>query len=85
MQNASVNNQSGLICDVNHLKDVYDLSYLCWSESPNEHLPCFPTTFEKHFGIKLFAFVWTLLNFVIGAGGNLLTLCSIPYAVYNRR
>ena len=85
MQNFSGNSQSGFTCDVNHPKDVYNLSDLCWDEIPNEHLPCFPASFEKHFGIKLFAFIWTLLNFVVGVGGNLLTLFSIPYAICNKR
>ena len=79
-------NHSKLICDYRHLKDVHDLSYLCWDNySNNTSLPCFPQTFDDYFGIKLFAVFWILLNMVFGVGGNLLTLCAIPYAVRKKR
>ena len=81
-----MNNSSALVCDSEHLKDVYELSYLCWDEySSNKSLPCFPQTFDDYFGFKLFAVSWMLLNLVVGVGGNLLTLCAIPYAVRKKR
>ena len=81
-----MNNRSELICDTNHLQDAYELSNLCWNDySTNKSLPCFPKSFEEHFGVKLFALLVTLLNCGIGVGGNLLTLCAIPYAIYKKR
>ena len=81
-----MNNHSELICDTNHLKDVYELSYLCWNNyTTTKSLPCFPKNFDDHFGVKLFALFMSLLNFVFGFGGNLLTLCAIPYAVHKKR
>ena len=60
-------NHSELVCDNHHLKDVYELSYVCWDDySNNKSLPCFPQTFDGHFGVTLFAVLWSLLNLVFG-------------------
>ena len=81
-----MNNSSALVCDSDHLKDVYELNYLCWDAySTNKSLPCFPQSYDEYFGVKLFAVFWVVLNLVLGTGGNLLTLCAIPYAVRKKR